>query len=64
MKNNPCRDCPDRKPNCHTKECVHGWYEWDIEHKLLRKKIRDDKVRGYRADEGANNWRRRKDRLK
>lgn len=35
----PCsRDCPDRKPNCHTIECPHGWYEWN-ERKLAKGEI-------------------------
>lgn len=25
----PCKDCEDRHYGCHTRQCPHGWWEWD-----------------------------------
>lgn len=39
----PCKDCPDRKPGCHSAECPHGWEDF-------QKKLRDEKHKRYKEN--------------
>lgn len=57
---NPCRDCKDRHAGCHTKDCPHGWYEWDIAHKEQRQRIWQEKQNQYRASDYNQLYRKNK----
>lgn len=51
----PCKTCtPEtgRGPECHTKDCPRGWYEWDQQHQAEREARRVYNQQG-RAAEGV-----------
>ena len=63
VHNNPCKWCQDRHAGCHTKDCPHGWYEWDKKHKEERDRIWKEKNDEWRSIVSESTW-RSKDRLK
>jgi len=47
LANNPCKDCSERKPNCHSK-CVHyKMYKHEIE--VVKEKMYEEKKLRYEA---------------
>lgn len=49
----PCRHCTSetgRKVGCHSRDCPHGWYDWDRRHKESREEQRRKEGYDFAAD--------------
>ena len=54
MQDCPCNGCTKetgRGPDCHSKDCPRGWYEWDQLHQAEREALRAHKKRDREAED-------------